>query len=127
MSTSDGRIYVSQLESIFLKLEHLLSPLSSNKAFCDLWDQLASHSEKSCSSVMLLLQPNKLFEAVERGALEKFQMDKKKPTELAMVTPDSFLVLVRLLSVKNSWHAEILQEDPSVLPVINSFLAEHSC
>lgn len=128
MSTTDGRIYVSHLEPIHLKLEHLLSPLSSSKSFTELWDQLTSQSEKCYSSALYLPRPEKLLQAVEQGKLDRFQMSKKKPTELAMVmvTPDSFLVLVQILSVKNSWHAEILVENPSVLPVVKSLLTEYS-
>lgn len=126
MSTNDGCIYVSNLEPIDIKLEHLLSPLSSNKSFTELWDQLTSQSEKCYTSALFLPQADALLKAVENGKLERFQMAEKKPTELAMVTPDSFLVLVRILSVKNSWHAEILVEDPSVLPVVQSLFTEYS-
>ncbi len=125
MSTTDGRIFLSNLRPIQIKLEHLISPLSSSKSFSELWDRLTSQSEKCYSSALFLPQPQKLLKAVEYGELERFQM-AEKPTELAMVTPDSFLVLVRILSVKNSWHAEILVEDPSVLPVIYSLLTEYS-
>ncbi|XP_059351271.1 uncharacterized protein LOC130691362 isoform X2 [Daphnia carinata] len=125
MSTTDGRIFLSGLEPIQLKLEDFLNPLSSSKSFVELWDRIVSQSEKCYSSALFLPQPQKLLKAVEYGELDKFQM-AEKPTELAMVTPDSFLVLVRILSVKNSWHAEILVEDPSVLPVIYSLLTEFS-
>ncbi|KAI9565009.1 hypothetical protein GHT06_008751 [Daphnia sinensis] len=126
MSTMDGRIFLSCLEPIHLKLEDFLNPLSSSKSFVELWDRLVSQSDKCYSSVLFLPQHEKLLKAVEYGELERFQMTKKKPTELAMVTPDSFLVLVRILLVKNSWNAEILVEDPSVLPVIHSLLTEFS-
>lgn len=126
MNTTDGLVFISTLEPIFLKLEELLTPLSSNKTFSDLWDQLTNHSQRSCSSVLQFAFPDKLFEAVRCGVLERFQMDQRKPTELAMVTPDSFLILVRILSVKNSLYTEILTEDPSVLPVIKSLLSEYT-
>ncbi|EFX65242.1 hypothetical protein DAPPUDRAFT_264985 [Daphnia pulex] len=126
MTTTDGRIFLSKLDPIHLKLEHFLSPLSSTASFSELWDRLTNQSDKCYSSALFLPRPDQLLQAIEYGELERFQMTKKKPTELAMVTPDSFLVLVHILSVKNSWNAEILVEDPSVLPVIHSLLIEYS-
>lgn len=126
MTTTDGRIFLSKLDPIHLKLEHFLSSLSSTASFFELWDRLTNQSDKCYSSALFLPQPEQLLQAIEYGELERFQMTKKKPTELAMVTPDSFLVLVHILSVKNSWNAEILVEDPSVLPVIHSLLIEYS-
>jgi hypothetical protein len=126
MSTTDGRIFLSKLDPIHLNLEHFLSPLSSTITFFELWDRLTNQSDKCYSSALLLPQPEQILKAIEYGELERFQMTKKKPTELAMVTPDSFLVLVRILSVKNSWNADILVEDPSVLPVIHSLLTKYS-
>ncbi|XP_032778780.2 uncharacterized protein LOC116917422 isoform X3 [Daphnia magna] len=126
MSTTDGRIFLSSLKPVHLKLEDFLNPLSSSKSFVELWDRLVSQSDKCYSSVLFLPQHENILKAVENGELERFQMTKKKPMELAMVTPDSFLVLVRILLVKNSWNAEILVEDPSVLPVIHSLLTEFS-
>lgn len=126
MSTTDGRIFLSNLEPIHLRLEDFLNPLSSGKSFDELWDRLVSQSDKCYSTVLFLLQHEKFLKAVEYGELERFQMTKKKPTELAMVTPDLFLVLVRISSVKNSWNAEILVEDPSVLLFIHSLLTEYS-
>lgn len=122
----DGRIFVSDLEPIHLKLEHFLNPLSSNKSFQELWDRLANQSEKGYTSTVFLPQPENLLQAVKNGELERFQKCKERPTELAMVTPDSFLVLVRILSVKNSWNAEAVVEDPSVLPVVYSLLSQYS-
>lgn len=126
MTTTDGRIFLSKLDPIHLKLEHFLSPLSSTASFSELWDRLTNQSDKCYSSALFLPRPDQLLQAIEYGELERFQMTKKKPTVLAMVTPDSFLVLVHILSVKNSWNAEILVEDPSVLPVIHSLLIEYS-
>ncbi len=126
MSTTDGRIFSSVLEDCCIKLEHMLSPISSTKTFDELWTCLVNHCESCCTSTMALPRAEKLLTAVEFGPLRVFQLAEKKATELAMVTADSLLILVRIFSMSQSWHADILVEEATLLPAAYSFLYDYS-
>ena len=130
LSTTDGRILTSVLPEIHLNLVHILNPLSSNYSFSELWESLFSLDEKCLSSSLALTSDTyeKLLSSVEVGELGLFQLaEKKKTNELAFVTTDSLLILVRIVSMKKSAHAEMLVEDPSLLVVIHSLLTSYSC
>lgn len=127
MSTTDGRIFSSALEDIHFELEHILSPIASSQSLSELWDSITSRSEKCCSTTMTLARPEKLLAATECGSLRPFQLTDKKTTELALVSPDSLLILMRIFPVTDSWHAEILVEEVSLLSVVYSLLSDYSC
>lgn len=125
MSTTDGRIYTSVLKEIRLKLEHILSPLCSKFSFSELWECLSCQDEKCCSSAFGLDSSKKLLSAVESGELGLFQLKEKKNNELAFVTTNSLLILVRIVSIKSRAHVEIIVEDPSLLNVMHSFIKSY--
>ena len=125
MSTTDGRIYTSVLKEIHLKLEHILSPLCSKFSFSELWECLSSQDEKCCSSAFGLDSSEKLLSAVESGELGLFQLTEKKKNELVFVTTNSWLILVRIVSIKHRAHIEMLVEDPSLLVVMHSFIKSY--
>ena len=75
---------------------------------------------------MALPRAEKLLTAAEFGPLRVFQLAEKKATELAMATADSLLILVRIFSMSQSWHADILVEEATLLSAAYSFLYDYS-
>lgn len=125
MSTTDGRIFSSVLEEIRLGLEHIFSPLSSSKTLDELWEILRQ-SKVSCTSISLLPRSEKFLEELKHGLLRTFRLSDDKPNELAMVTADSLLVLMRIASVNDDWHAEFIVEDVSLLSAVHSLLSNYA-
>jgi len=128
MSTTDGRIFVSDLKEFHLLLEHILSPLCSSEIPQQLWKncEVEQHFH---SSIFCLDEADRFISAVKNGALTKFQMAATNTDgliELAFVTPHSLLILMRMKSIKNRNHIEILAEDVSLLSVALTLLTTFS-
>ena len=125
LSTTDGRIFCSTLKVIHLKLEHVLSSLSSTKSFAELWQTLTV-KEEACTSVLYLAHPTNLISTIKNSSLKKFQLTERSVKELALVTPDSFLILVRIVADKNRWHCDIVTEKADLMAIAHSLLHQYS-
>lgn len=128
MTTIEGRVIIQRLEALHLDLEFTLSPierLEADLAFSDLWKRFETLGDKSCSSSFLLKDPTKVLGAILHGNLQPFRYNEST-TELSLVSPDNRLMLVRVFSRENYWHAEILVEHPSLLSVAYSLITKYS-
>jgi len=128
LSTTDGRIFVSELKEFHLLLEHILNPLSNSETSKRLWIDCEAEQHFH-SSIFSLNEADRFLSAVEHGALTKFQMaatNADDQIELAFVTPHSLLILMRVVSVKSRYHIEILVEDASLLSVAFTLLSSYS-
>ena len=127
MSTTDGRILVSNLKSINLLLENLLNPLSPTKMLSVVRNS-ALVQENFYSSILSFGRPDKILPADENGALKRFRAAGENADgamDLTFVTANSLLMLARIESVKNHWQAEILVEDVSLLSIAFTLLSKY--